>query len=1121
MVDSDRQYFSRLFVVLLCVISIIAGCTYFILASQIKKREENRLQAIAGLKVNEIQHWLAERRGDTNALAAALSASLFQREAYPTSEARRLQIQTMLDSICHTYDYIAIEVFDSQGKTLYFSGRTINTEQTRRPDVINSLRQRAQPLLIDFYRRDDATYPAGLAYAMALHSPNLSVKEPLGYVLLHIDPAKKLFPMLSEWPGPSASSESLLLRRQGKDVVLLNTWGGKTTAIANFVPLTEANFPALHSVINQAAIFEGDDYRGIPVLSVSRTVSGTPWYLVTKVDRSEVVQSLFWLFLITAITVILLLIAIGGLLFSRYRQLQLDGSKALIEQEKFFHDVLDHSADAIFIANASGSITYTNTQASRLLGFDATTLQSMAWRDLTPAGRESLLAMFFAEQAKSEAHPHETLVRSRDDRLLPVEAVCAQLPDGRVCISVRDIAERRHLQNELLNREARFRDFSKSSADWFWESDASHRLTFISEQFEVAMGVHIAEIIGKRRLDIARRYPINKAEVLAAHEALLTCHEPFRDFEYAVYDQAGNLDWLSVNGVPFVDESGNFAGYRGIVQVVTERRRNEAELEAYRLKLEDRVRERTAELEEARAKAEAATQAKSAFLANMSHEIRAPLNAIVGFTHLLGGDNITPAQSDKLSRIAASADHLLSVINDILDISKIEAGKIVLEQIDFDLDGMLERVSSIIALRAQAKGIELVMDVQGLPSHLNGDPTRLSQALINYLGNAVKFTEQGTVILRGRPQEETEQGILIRFEVEDTGIGIAPEDIERLFAAFEQADTSTTRRYGGTGLGLAINHRLAEMMQGQVGVESTVGIGSTFWMTARLGRVRNLTESLPSPGLLDRRALVVDDLAITGMVHAQLLRRLGLRPQAALSGREAVAAILAADAEGDPFAIAFIDLRMPDQNGISTLKAIHRLPLRAQPVCVLVTASNEPEVIDQAFAAGFVDVLVKPMSSAILQKCLLKYLCHISDTQITPVDDPETVLARDYARSAILVAEDEPIGQIIVLEMLEELGLDVSVANNGQEAIELAQGKKYELILMDMQMPIIDGLDATRRIRTLAGYDKVPIVAMTSNAFSDDRANCFAAGMNDFINKPVAPKNLFMTLLNWLSKNRR
>ena len=519
------------------------------------------------------------------------------------------------------------------------------------------------------------------------------------------------------------------------------------------------------------------------------------------------------------------------------------------------------------------------------------------------------------------------------------------------------------------------------------------------------------------------------------------------------------------------------------------------------------------------AQSEITGQAKSAFLASMGHEIRTPMNAIVGLTHLLRRDKATPSQAEKLTRIATAADHLLSVINDILDLSKIEAGGVELEQANFSPEEMLQRICNVVVRRAQAKGIELVVDIGDLPPVLHGDVTRIGQALLNYLTNAIMFTDKGSIILRCKVEDEGDTTLLIRFEVQDTGCGIHEEHIPKLFNAFEQPDISTHRRLRGTGLGLAITRHLAVLMGGQAGASSELGKGSRFWMTARLGKAHQEPSPL-EPELAGRRALIADDLQITQMVHTHLLIQLGLAPQAVASGKEAIAAIQKADAENDPFAILLLDLLMPDQSGMDTLLAIQKLNLKRPPTCILVTASGDSSIAMSARAAGFADVLVKPINKGILQKAITPLFTHPAPSATAPDTRPDLRLRWEYGGTKVLLVEDEPINQSIVQEFLEEAGMAVTVAEHGQAAVKLAEERHFDLILMDIQMPVMDGLQAARLIRARGGYADVPIIAMTANTAVEDRTKCLQAGMNDFIGKPADPNLLFATLLKCLEKRK-
>jgi PAS domain S-box-containing protein len=580
---------------------------------------------------------------------------------------------------------------------------------------------------------------------------------------------------------------------------------------------------------------------------------------------------------------------------------------------------------------------------------------------------------------------------------------------------------------------------------------------------------------------------------------------------------------------PIQQPDGTITHYVAIKEDITERKRMAEELDHHRQNLETLVEQRTAELTAAKVAADAANRAKSTFLANMSHEIRTPMNAIIGLTHMLRRQITVPEQIDKLGKIDASAAHLLGVINDILDISKIEADKIVLEKCNFELDAMLARISAMVIERVHEKGLELVLDIAPGLGTVKGDATRLGQALLNYLGNAIKFTTHGTITLRAHPIETTFDTILLRFEVSDTGIGIAPEIHGRLFQAFEQADNSTTRRFGGTGLGLAITRRLANLMGGDAGVESTPGVGSTFWLTARLGSVLADKDQYLIPSLQGKRALVIDDTPVTRLVQSQLLRMMGLEGEAVSSGAEAVSIIAAADAANQPFRLVLVDLLMPDKNGFETLAMLRSLPLQHLPIVWLVTASGDSAIMEDARKVGFAEVLLKPLTASLLHENLIRHLSSLvgmadalsMDVVLPPGLSAEESLRQDYGNVRLLLVEDEPVNLEVTLMVLEDIGWQADIARNGQEAIDQVKSKAYDLILMDMQMPVMGGLEATQIIRQLPQGGNIPILAMTANAFIEDRDACLASGMDDFITKPVVPDRLYEILVKWLSQEDR
>jgi two-component system sensor histidine kinase/response regulator len=604
--------------------------------------------------------------------------------------------------------------------------------------------------------------------------------------------------------------------------------------------------------------------------------------------------------------------------------------------------------------------------------------------------------------------------------------------------------ERRIAEGEASQRALRY--IVDHAAEVIYNADASGRFTFVNATAEQIAGMDGEELVGRHFTDLVRADA--REEVLAFYKQQLIDRVRHTYYEFPANFPDGREVWFGQN-VQLIYDGERVTGFQAVARDVTEQRRIDEEL----------TRARDAAIESARVKA--------SFLANMSHEIRTPMNGIIGMAGLLSGTELTPDQREIAETIRSSAESLLGIINDILDFSKIEAGKLVFEEMEFDVLQAVEGAVDLVAEQARSKGIEIITIVDEIVTRtVKGDPGRLRQVLMNLIGNAVKFTERGEVVVRVTLASDDTDSALLRFEVRDTGIGISPKDRDSLFTPFVQGDNTSTRRYGGTGLGLAISKHLVELMGGEIGVESEPDRGSTFRFTARFTRVRALKSERLS--LRDARVLVVDDNEVLRKALSQQLTSWNLR----------VEAVATADEAREPFDIVLADRQLP---GLDTKLLLLRKPVKQS-------------ALFDALATRLGDARPRP--------------------RIATVE-------RAMSHHRVLVAEDNPVNQKVAVRQLQKLGYTADTVANGLEAIEALTRIPYDLVLMDCQMPEMDGFSATRLIRAKGIREPRPIiVAMTANALEGDRDRCLAAGMDDYLSKPVRETELAAVLEKWVNSER-
>ncbi len=794
--------------------------------------------------------------------------------------------------------------------------------------------------------------------------------------------------------------------------------------------------------------------------------------------------------------------------------------QALGASEARIRLIIDSAFDAVVGMDESGLVTDWNRQAEAIFGWSREEAlgQDLSAMIVPVAHREAhrLGLKHFGETGEGPVLNRrlEVTALRRDGTELPVELSISPLKVGtgyQFSAFIEDISERKRLQEEM-SRANRFMDTLIDSMPIMVFVKDAKDLSIIrwNKAAEELTGIPRAEIIGKSDHDF---FPREQAELFVAKDREVLQNGTLLDIpgeEILTAHQGTRL--LHTKKFPILDRDGRAQYLLGISEDITEQKRAEMELK------------------QAKEAAEAASRTKSEFLANMSHEIRTPMNGVIGMTELLKGTDLTKAQRHYLDTIASSGETLLLLINDILDFSKIEAGKLELQSIEFDLRTAVETVVEQLADRAQQKHIELASFFHAnVPTTVQGDPVRIRQILTNLVGNAVKFTNRGEVIVRVTRDEQLAPGAPgVRISVSDSGIGISPEGVKRLFQSFSQVDGSSTRQFGGTGLGLAISKQLAELMGGRIGVDSEQGKGSTFWVMLPL--IRHAPSQHPEPVaptvLRNARVCIVEGHPVNQEILQHYLHSWGVTTLVAPSAESAMATLELATRRGEPCQAVILDFQLPDSNGLTLAKTIRSRPELGPPPIVLLTALCQRGDAEAAMQAGCAAYLTKPVRYLDLYECLLQVLSVTNSAPMETAAAPPTLVtrhtlaeARTQRRSHVLVVEDNPVNQEVAALLLRNMGCRVDLAGNGREAVDAYRQTTYDLIFMDCQMPGMDGYAATAAIRKIEhgdGLPRTPIIALTAHALQGDREECLKAGMDDYLTKPFTKERLHAVVEHWL-----
>ncbi len=955
------------------------------------------MAAIARLKVDQIVQWRGERLADAVDMMSrrVVIDALTQWTAHPRPE-HLAAIWHHLVELRDTRRLRDVMVVDAGGRQLVNLLPEVDHSSSNQQAIATALRER-RPMLSDLHQVGDHIEMDAVAPIYAEDDTLL------GAIVLHVDVAAVLFPMLQAWPIPSRSGETVLVRREAADVLFINRLRHRPdAAFTTKLPLSRNEIPAVRAVLGQTGVYEGLDYRGVKVLSVLQPVPDSTWFLVAKMDADEAYAD--WhqrSRLMLTVFAAFLMVLVGNLFWLRFRQIRnhalIRSETARGESERQADLIIDHAADAILVSGPDGCICRVNPRAEALFGYPAAELIGQTVECLLPVAHQQAHVQ---RRVAYQAAPDQRAMgvhgmglglhaRRKDGSEFPFEASLTPITlDGRrhVVVTLRDVSDRRAAEATLRKLSSAV----EQSSHAILITNNRAEIEYVNRAFTEVTGYTEAEVLGRNpRLLQSGETPQDR------FSAMWTALRQGRGWQGEVVNRRrnGEVFYAYQSISPVRDEAGEISHYVSLSEDISEKKRIGQELDRHRHHLEELVATRTLELNAARQEAERLARVKSEFLANMSHEIRTPMNAVLGMARIGQRDSGGRQSRETFGHILHAGEHLLGVINDILDFSKIEAGKLTLEQRPFHLGTTVEHAVRLMQERAAAKSLQLVMELEaGLSPWVEGDGLRLEQVLLNLLGNAVKFTARGQVCLRAH-----REGDDILFQVADSGIGMTPEQLARLFNAFEQADTSTTREYGGSGLGLAISRNLARLMGGDIGVESEVGVGSIFTLRLPLAATaarEEIVEPIGSgPRLAGLRVLAADDVEVNRLVLEDLLEHEGAQVTFAENGRQVLDRV-AADGPA-AFDVVLMDVQMPVLDGYAATRLLRE---QAPDLPVIgLTAHALAEERDKCLAAGMLEHVAKPIDTGLLVAAILR---HVANRSALP--EPAPAASPRVARAGLI-----------------------------------------------------------------------------------------------------------------------